>query len=187
MSQMMLSRRSLLGQAALVTGLAAAGTACAGGQKKAGLGPLRRVVTGENDAGLSAELFPDSAIQTLEFNGSKVYRLWETDSVPTSLPISSDRGAAAGNAYRSGFSGSSLYVADIPAGVAASKVPMHQESSLDYMAVLSGEIYLLLETQELLMKAGDVLVQGGNLHGWDNRGAEPCRLLVVAMRAQRDA
>lgn len=179
------SRRRVLTQAFQLAGLAVLGQGCAAASTRPQLSELTRIVTGENADGKSARLFHGDDLQKLEFNGSKVYRLWETDAVPTFLPITSDRGADAGNAYRDGFGGTSLYVADIPAGVAASKVPMHQENSLDYMAVLSGEIVLLLETEEVVMRTGDVLVQGGNLHGWENRAAEPCRLLVVALRAAR--
>ena len=178
-------RRKVLTQALQVAGLAALGQGCASAQAKLELKALERIVTGEDEQGRSTRLFRNDPLQTLEFNGSRVYRLWETYAVPTTLPITSDRGADAGNAYRDGFGGTSLYIADIPAGVAASKVPMHQENSLDYMAVLSGEIVLLLETEEVVMRTGDVLVQGGNLHGWENRAAEPCRLLVVALRATR--
>lgn len=179
------TRRHMVTQAMQMAGLALLGQGCAAARAAPDSNSLRRIVTGENADGQSAELFGEDDLQVLEFNGSRVYRLWETDAVPTSLPITVDRGATAGNAYRPEFEGTSLYVADIPAGVAASKVPMHQESSLDYMAVLGGEIVLLLETEEITMKTGDVLVQGGNLHGWENRSAQPCRLLVVALRAAR--
>ena len=148
------------------------------------LPPVRRVVTTESAEGAGIVAFPEAGLQTLTFNGSTVYRLWETAGVPTRVPVRCDAGAAAGNAYRPGFGGTSLYVADIPAGTVG-VIPLHREDSLDYIAVLAGEIHLVLETGETVLRAGDVLVQGGNLHTWENRSSQPCRLLVMVVRALR--
>jgi len=38
---------------------------------------------------------------------------------------------------------------------------MHRTKTLDYAIVLSGEIYAVLDEEEVLLKAGDVLVQQG--------------------------
>lgn len=148
------------------------------------LPPVRRVVTTESAEGAGIVAFPEAGLQTLTLNGATIYRLWETAGVPARVPILSDAGAAAGNAYRPGFEGTSLYVADIPAA-AVGAIPLHREDSLDYIAVLAGEIHLRLEQGETLLRAGDVLVQGGNLHTWENRSSQPCRLLVVVIRAVR--
>lgn len=120
----------------------------------------------------------------MRLNGSTITRLWETAGVPTAVPVQGDAGATAANAYRPGFSGTSLYVADIPPHTVG-VIPLHREDSLDYIAILSGEIHLVLDGTEELLRAGDVLVQGGNLHTWENRSAAACRMLVVVLRAQR--
>jgi mannose-6-phosphate isomerase-like protein (cupin superfamily) len=46
--------------------------------------------------------------------------------------------------------------------------PMHKSETVDYGIVLEGERVLVLDTAELLMKPGDVVVQLGNWHGWTN-------------------
>jgi len=176
------SRRKLLAGlagalGAQTTGLGAADQPAAGG--------VRRLVTGEDPDGRARLLFTGAALPEVSLNGSRVTRLWETDGVPVQLPITADRGATAGNAYRAGFEGTSLYVAEIPPGGQAPVIPMHRENSLDYIAVLDGEVWLLLEGDEQLLRQGDVLVQAGNLHSWANRGSAPCRLLVVVLRARR--
>lgn len=58
---------------------------------------------------------------------------------------------------------------------------MHRTDSLDYAIVLSGEIWMMLDEEEedLLLKAGDVLIQRGNNHAWSNRGTEPCVIAFV--------
>ncbi|MEM1128948.1 MAG: cupin domain-containing protein [Pseudomonadota bacterium] len=58
---------------------------------------------------------------------------------------------------------------------------MHRTDSLDYAIVLSGENWMVMENEEddLLLKAGDVLIQRGKNHAWSNRGTEPCVIAFV--------
>jgi hypothetical protein len=60
----------------------------------------------------------------------------------------------------------------------------HRTSSLDYVIVLSGEIYALMEEGEVLLRTGDVLVQRGTNHAWSNRSDEPAYLAFVLIDAQ---
>lgn len=39
---------------------------------------------------------------------------------------------------------------------------------------MSGEMVMKLDDSEVVVKAGDVIVQRGNNHNWENRGTEPC-------------
>lgn len=68
---------------------------------------------------------------------------------------------------------------------------MHRTDSLDYAIVLSGEIWMMLDNEEddLLLKAGDVLIQRGNNHAWSNRGTVPCVIAFILIDGvtQRDA
>ena len=61
----------------------------------------------------------------------------------------------------------------------------HKTSSVDYAIVLSGEIYALMDEGEVLLRAGDVLVQRGTHHAWSNRTDEPARLAFVLIDASR--
>jgi mannose-6-phosphate isomerase-like protein (cupin superfamily) len=56
---------------------------------------------------------------------------------------------------------------------------MHRTKTVDYGIVLSGEIYLVLDKQETLLKAGDVVVQRGTNHAWSNRSDKPCRMAFI--------
>lgn len=60
---------------------------------------------------------------------------------------------------------------------------MHRTDSLDYSIVLSGEIYMLMDEEDVLVKAGDVIVQQGTNHAWSNRGTEPCVICFVLNHA----
>jgi mannose-6-phosphate isomerase-like protein (cupin superfamily) len=60
---------------------------------------------------------------------------------------------------------------------------MHKTRSVDYAIVLSGEIDMLVDADEVHLKAGDVVVQRGTNHAWANRGTEPCRIAFVLIDA----
>ena len=56
---------------------------------------------------------------------------------------------------------------------------MHTTRTIDYAIILSGEIYLKLDDGEMLLEAGDIVVQRATRHGWYNRGNEPCPIAFV--------
>ena len=60
----------------------------------------------------------------------------------------------------------------------------HRTDSLDYAVVLSGEIDMDLDGEEVHLKAGDVIVQRGTIHNWINRGKEPCVIAFVLIDAK---
>ncbi|MFI6309561.1 cupin domain-containing protein [Nocardia fusca] len=55
----------------------------------------------------------------------------------------------------------------------------HRTDSLDYGIVLEGEIWLMTDEGERLMKTGDVVVQRGTSHSWSNRNEKPCRMAFI--------
>lgn len=56
---------------------------------------------------------------------------------------------------------------------------MHRTESVDYGVVIAGEMTLVLDDSEVLLKAGSVVVQRGTNHAWANRSGQPCRMLFV--------
>lgn len=61
---------------------------------------------------------------------------------------------------------------------------MHQTQTLDYIIILSGELYLIMEEGETLLKAGDIVIQRGTNHAWSNRSDEACIQLAVLVDAE---
>jgi uncharacterized cupin superfamily protein len=55
---------------------------------------------------------------------------------------------------------------------------MQKTRTLDFCIVLKGEIVLVLDTQEVKMKAGEIAILRGANHAWSNRSARPA---VVAI------
>jgi quercetin dioxygenase-like cupin family protein len=63
---------------------------------------------------------------------------------------------------------------------------MHRTLTLDYAAVMNGEIVLKLDSgEETVIREGEFLVQRGTNHQWLNRGSEVCRMLVVMVAAEK--
>jgi hypothetical protein len=56
---------------------------------------------------------------------------------------------------------------------------MHRTESVDYGIVIDGEMTLVLDDSEVLLKQGSVVVQRGTNHAWANRSGRPCRMLFV--------
>lgn len=56
---------------------------------------------------------------------------------------------------------------------------MHRTRSVDYGIVLQGEVYLVLDAGETLLKPGDVVIQRGTDHAWENRSDQPARMAFI--------
>lgn len=63
---------------------------------------------------------------------------------------------------------------------------MHRTESVDYGVVIEGEMTLVLDQGEALLRAGSVVVQRGTNHAWANRSGRPCRMLFVLVDGQYD-
>lgn len=55
---------------------------------------------------------------------------------------------------------------------------MQQTRTLDYVLVMSGEVTLVLDTEEVHLSTGDTVVQLGGSHAWSNRSDTLCELFV---------
>jgi len=85
-------------------------------------------------------------------------------------------------------SGKSIFVKDSPVEpITLSLLPgMHTTDTVDFDVVLSGEIYLELDDgSEVLLKAGDCVIQNGTRHAWQNRSAKDCISAVALIGADR--
>ena len=63
---------------------------------------------------------------------------------------------------------------------------MHRTESVDYAVVLEGEITMLLDDQDIVLKAGDIVIQRGTNHGWANRSGRNCRICFVLIDGEFD-
>jgi mannose-6-phosphate isomerase-like protein (cupin superfamily) len=169
----------------------------------------RRVVTGHDARGRSV-VFMDGESPHGFFlekaGGLQLTELWETRSAPAD---NSGAGDAADHERRIEPVGSgtvfriieyppdSVRLATLdsehffrgmgakPADAATRKHPgMHRTDTVDYCIVLSGEIWAMLDEDEVLLRAGDCLVQRGTNHAWSNRSEGPCTIAFVLVAAK---
>jgi hypothetical protein len=55
---------------------------------------------------------------------------------------------------------------------------MQKTRTLDFCLILEGEVTLVLDTEEVVLHAGDTVVQRGTNHAWSNRSDKPCRIAI---------
>jgi len=143
--------------------------------------PVRRIVTGHDEAGRAVftadDLLPVNPIPS----GDAAFSLiWTTASVPADNNDDTDgRERDAGLTLHQG---SVIRIVDmLPGGVS----PFHRSSSIDYGIVLSGAVELELDDGEVTTaRAGDIIVQRGTIHLWRNPSAtENCRIAFVLIEA----
>jgi mannose-6-phosphate isomerase-like protein (cupin superfamily) len=170
---------------------------------------VRRVLTGHDAAGRSTFIADGPAPNVKEMSampGLALTDLWETTGAPASN--AGDRDTASrpvhleppkngtilrivefppDSAWRSRTDGKDGFNS-IGAGHAQDKASadpmMHKTSTVDYIVVLKGEIYAVMETGEKLLRAGDILVQRGTNHSWSVRSSEPCIVAAVLVSAK---
>ena len=64
---------------------------------------------------------------------------------------------------------------------------MHRTETVDYGIVLEGEIYLILDEDETLLEQGNIVIQRGTNHAWENRSDQTCRIAFILLDGAYDA
>ncbi len=142
---------------------------------------MRRIVTGHDKAGkavVASDDYVDSAPGRIDKNITAA-DIWWTHSVPADVHgHDATREPSPG---MPGPNGTLLKILELPPGA---KPLMHRTETLDYVIVIEGQLVMLLDDgAEAHMKAGDVMIQRGTLHGWANRSDKPCRIAFVLVAA----
>jgi quercetin dioxygenase-like cupin family protein len=141
---------------------------------------VRRVVTGHDRDGRAKVIIDEIATQTSTLRqGANAALVWTTEGLPISNEGDADESLRrVGTALEEG---TVFRVIDYSPGVSPR---MHRTESIDYAVVISGEIWMEFDDgEEVLLKAGDVLVQRGTIHNWINRSDEVCRIAFVLIAA----
>ena len=150
---------------------------------------FRRVVTGHDDHGNATVKYDSLASNESLVKGSNVKAgrpglsscvVWTTDTSPADNNTDWDEGTR--NVATAIAGGSVFRIIEYGPGVAPRR---HRTDSIDYIVVLSGEIDMRLDRDEIVhLNRGDVLVQRGTVHDWVNNGSEPCIIAAVLVDAK---
>ncbi|HVC57469.1 MAG TPA: cupin domain-containing protein [Stellaceae bacterium] len=140
---------------------------------------LRRVVTGHDENGKAIVTIDEPAKTGSGRPGVTTSVVWTSEG----FPISND-GAADESQRQVGTwhpNGTVFRIIEFAPGNGGRN---HRTDSLDYAVILSGEIDMDLDGEEVHLQAGDVIVQRGTIHNWINRGSEPCVIAFVLIDAK---
>ena len=173
-----------------------------------GVHPQRRVVAIDREAGKSS-LVGDTASPDVRADparpGFALHRMWVVDGFPAKLVyetlhlphvlVPPHRGSVLNvftfppdaawkakvgerdvRAYfqAMGAPGACMYSLEAPHPY------MQKTRTLDLCAVLEGEIVLVLDTQEVSLKAGDIVIQRGTSHAWSNRSGKAAVVAIAS-------
>lgn len=173
-----------------------------------GVKPARRIVTIDREPGKSSLVSdgpaPDVSVDPAR-PGFASARLWVIDSTPAKIVLETlhlprtieppKRGAVcrvdtippdanwqgkvgaaevAAYFHAMGSPSASTYSPEAPHPY------MQKIEAIDYCFILEGEIVLVLDTEEVTLKAGDAILQRGTNHAWSNRSASPCVMAVCS-------
>ncbi len=175
---------------------------------------FRRLVTGHDDQGRSVVIFdgePPTVLETAARPGATMTGIWDTTATPPSIAGNADAYAHPINLMppmngtqcialelqpedpevmrkvdREAAFGAMNAASKLARGDKARHPYMHATETLDYVIILKGEVYLILDDSEHLLKAGDIVVQRGTNHAWSNRGKESCILVGMLIDARKD-
>jgi mannose-6-phosphate isomerase-like protein (cupin superfamily) len=155
---------------------------------------VRRVVTGVDAAGRSVIASDDSTRVELRFDhlpGFEITRLWCTGESPP--PVSGpdltlqpwrlqppDAGLNWQIILRPPDEADGSATTQAPAGAEFGR-GQHSTDSLDLILILSGEVWLHVGDEQVLLRAGDTVVQRATDHRWRNRGSVPCVMLALML------
>ena len=171
---------------------------------------MRRVVTGHTTDG-RATIVSDSNVAGTTvalFPGFEQHTMWGADEAPTfpddgSIPNFTQYFPSTGG-FRFTLvtfqpestiefnnidrEAGILEMEQIWPGLIAAQEPenprMHRSDTVDFEYVISGDIWLELDSgEEVHLTAGDSVVQNGTKHAWHNRSKEPCRMVVCLIGA----
>jgi len=146
--------------------------------------PIRRVVTGHGRNNVAKVISEGAATNTKTPRAGVASTLmWCTDQMPADIGVGEnveDMGARIlGTAPPE--NGSRFIVMEFAPGIASE---MHRTETIDYIAVLDGEIDMDMDDSTVKLRSGDVMVQRGTHHAWVNRGSAPARLVIVLIDAK---
>lgn len=171
--------------------------------------PIHRVVTGHDAGGkaiVAAEGPLPTVVELSAIPGTIFHEVWSTASTPAvidngpdptpgvlslppprhgtrmrfvDIPPDTAEFLAHGAAKMQDAFGQ---IGDVAASTVKADSPhplMHRTESIDYGIVIEGEMTLVLDDSEVLLKPGSVVIQRGTNHAWANRSGKPCRMLFI--------
>lgn len=177
------------------------------------LKPVRRLVTTRDENGRSKLLVEGpakAAVSHPAWPGMGATMLWTTDQVPadpsgdvdaTDRPFHAMPHAGGVNFVVAQFPPEAEYRAMSPEEQRAARnvddflahsdlspedvmIGMHVTDTIDYDIILSGQLTLILDSGEYVLRPGDAVVMRGDRHAWRNDGSEPALMAAATVSTE---
>ena len=161
---------------------------------------IRRIVTGLNQEGKSAILADNHILPSLTLDawpGFSTTELWYRHGMP--IDLTHDHQASPEGSFDIPANATRFIICHTPpfsdmigqSDLDASmnedelkKYGYHRTSTLDYALVLSGEMTLVVDAAETILKSGDSVIQRGVDHTWRNHTDHLCIMAFIMMGAK---
>lgn len=149
----------------------------------------RRVVTGHDANGKSVVLSDGTPPQGHPMKGREVgadfFEMWNDPGTVPQLTSMEGREPSEREFTIMPITGHLIRIIDIyPSKEGGKRTVMHRTRTLDYAVVIEGEVVLVLDDSEVVLKQGDVVVQRGTDHAWENRSDQRTRMAFFHIDAQ---
>lgn len=177
---------------------------------------FRRIVTGHDANGKAivvSDATPERTYMVGGPNGAKFFEVWNTGQTPaiidngsfdleTNLVLGPPKGGTRIRVIDFPPEGDEIRnltkeeaakhfktMSDEQASSAGDEAPhplMHHTQTIDYGIVIEGELTMILDRSETIVKAGDIVIQRGTNHAWANRTNKICRVAFILIDGQFD-
>lgn len=161
----------------------------------------RRIITGVNADGKSYIEVDEMTPHRMVTPGNTKNDLWRVDELPTKFENGDGVGEIVTRPPKHGLIIRSVAFPpdtewDRSLGFFDANGPLNQDGddegipglhatpTVDVVTLISGELWCVMQTGEVVMKPGDTLVQRGTKHSWSNRTSEPAIIVSVMLAAE---
>jgi len=179
-NELQLDRRTILKFAFGATAVTLAGGAVDdvfAGQEETRPAPrtVRRIVTAHNAEGRSFIAVDDSV---------PMANIWRTESDHPIGTVPVDEQLLVGHATgETRFFLAAIPPSGDPKPNLENRVGFHRTGGIAYCYILNGELAFLVDTQEVVVRAGDLVVERNTMHSWRNEGTEPVTMAITVVTA----
>jgi hypothetical protein len=138
-------------------------------------GRMRRVVSG-HDAGGKSYIVSDEM--------ADLANLWTTKpDQPLGLAPAGEPRQLSHVTGETRFFMTTIQPSKDPKPSLENRVGFHRTPGIAYCFMLTGEIVFLVDTQEVRVRAGDLVVERNTMHSWRNEGTVPVAMLITVVNA----
>jgi hypothetical protein len=138
-------------------------------------GRARRIVTGHNPSGKSY-IVSDEMVD--------VANLWTTKpDQPIGVAPEGEPHQLSHATGETRFFMTTIQPSKDPKPNLENRIGFHRTPGIAYCFMLTGEIVFLVDTKEVRVRAGDMVVERNTMHSWRNEGTVPVAMLITVVNA----